>query len=121
MARSGDHRPSHSMSADLGPSEDAEAPLMLGFTHSELDQYVTHRSEGLADKSQDWIKRASQALWEITNGEISQQSVAALRTFALEKYRSADSHSKVLSFAKSFLKFLTTTKAEPRYQSSPPT
>jgi integrase len=115
MARSGDHRPSHSMSADLGPSEDAEAPLMLGFTHSELDQYVTHRSEGLAYKSQDWIKRASQALWETTKGDISHRSVTELRTFALEKYQSVDSHSKVLSFAKSFLKFLATTRAEPSY------
>jgi hypothetical protein len=87
----------------------------LSFTHSELDQYVTHRSEGLADKSQDWIKRASQALWESTQGEISQQTVTQLRTFTLEKYSSPESHSKVLSFAKAFLKFLATTKAEPNY------
>ena len=98
----------------------AEAPLLLSFTFSELDEYATHRSEGLADKSQDWIIRASQALWESTKGEISHQSVTALRTFALEKYQSADSHSKVLSFARSFLKFLATTKAEPRYQTFAP-
>jgi len=107
-------------SADLSPPEDAEGPLTLGFTHAELDQYVTHRSKGLADKSQDWIKRASKALWDSTKGEISHQSVTALRTFALEQYRSTDSHSKVLSFAKSFLKFLATTRTEPRYQTFAP-
>ena len=116
MVRSGDRHPSRGVtSADLIHSEDAEAPLRLSFTHSELDQYVTHRSEGLADKSRDWIKRASIALWESTKGEISYKTVTELRTFALEKYQSADSHSKVLSFAKSFLKFLATTRAEPSY------
>ena len=38
-----------------------------------------------------------------------------LRERALKEYTSPDSHSKVLSFAKSFLKFLATTRAEPRY------
>jgi hypothetical protein len=51
-------------SADLSRSEDVEAPSTLSSTRSDLDKYVSHRSEGLADKSQDWIKRAPQALWE---------------------------------------------------------
>jgi integrase len=94
--------------------------LNLSFTKDELDQYVTFRTKGIAQKSRDWIFRSSEALWTITQGEISHKTVNALRDSVLEKYESADSHSKVLSFAKSFLKFLTTTKAEPRYQTFAP-
>ena len=97
-----------------------DARLTFSFTRNELDNFTSIRLNGLAEKSHDWIKRASQDLWESTKGEISQQSVTQLRTFALEKYSSADSHSKVLSFAKSFLKFLATTKEEPRYQTFAP-
>lgn len=43
--------------------------------------------------------------------------MTVLRTFTLEKYSSVDSHSKVLSFAVGFLKFLAKTKMEPRYTS----
>ena len=93
----------------------AQAERNLSFTKDELDQYVTFRTKGIAEKSRDWIERASQVLWENTKGEISHQSVTELRTVTLEKYDSADSHSKVLSFAKAFFKSLATTKAEPRY------
>ena len=33
-------------------------PLVLNFTQAELDSYVTYRSEGLAEKSKDWITRS---------------------------------------------------------------
>jgi integrase len=87
----------------------------LTFTKDELDQYVTYRTKGIAQKSRDWIFRSSKALWAATHGEISHDTVNALRDSVLEKYDSPDSHSKVLSFAKAFFKFLATTKAEPRY------
>jgi len=102
---------------DLEKVEPSNARLTLSFTRSELDQYVAHRNEGLADKSQDWINRASHALWECTHGEVSQTSMAAMRTFALEKYSSIDSHRKVLGFATAFLKHLAKTQFEPRFQS----
>jgi hypothetical protein len=92
-------------------------PLVLNFTQAELESYVTYRSEGLADKSKDWITRSSEALWESTEGEISHQTMTRLRTFVLEKYNSADSHSKVLSFAVGFLNFLAQTNIDPRYVS----
>jgi hypothetical protein len=92
----------------------------LSFTKDEHDHYVSNRTKGIAPKSRDWIFRSSEALWVITQGEISHDTVKALRDSVLEKYESADSHSKVLSFAKSFLKFLSTTKAEPRYQTFAP-
>jgi integrase len=105
-------------SAGLGSLDaDAEVPLTFGFMLDELNAYVTYRSEGLAKKSQDWVKRAAQALWESTRGEISQTSMAALRTFTLDKYSSIDSHRKVLGFATAFLKHLAKTRFEPRYQS----
>jgi len=101
-------------------AKDAKAQHKLSFTKDELDQYVANRTKGIAPKSRDWIFRSSETLWAITQGKISHKTVNALRDNVLDKYESADSHSKVLSFAKSFLKFLTTTKAEPRYQTFAP-
>ena len=92
-------------------------PLVLNFTQAELESYVTYRSEGLAQKSKDWITRSSDAVWESTRGEISHQTMTRLRTFVLEKYNSVDSHSKVLSFAVGFLNFLAQTNIDPRYVS----
>ena len=93
------------------------ADFALCFSQSDLDNFVAHRKAGLAAKSLDWIDRASLALWESTSGEISRRTVTALRESVLDKYTSADSHSKVLSFATGFLKFLAKTKMEPRYTS----
>jgi hypothetical protein len=109
---------------DFNGAEEAElrvspagGDLILHFSQSGLQRFVEHRKEGLAAKSLDWINRASTALWESTGGEVSQTSMMALRTFTLEKYSSVDSHSKVLSFAVGFLKFLAKTKMELRYTS----
>ena len=96
---------------------DARAPLSLYYTRAELDSYVAYRSEGMAKKYVDWIDRSSEALWESTKGEISHQTVTGLRTFVLDKYKSRDSHSKVLSFATGFLNFLAQTKIEQSYLS----
>ncbi|MGZ4883699.1 MAG: hypothetical protein ACXV2A_07390 [Halobacteriota archaeon] len=87
------------------------------FSREELDRYITHRSRGLAKKSMDWITRSSDALWESTHGEISHTTVTALRDAVLDKYRSVNSHSKVLGFAEGFLKFLSQTNMDPGYQS----
>ncbi|MGZ7171692.1 MAG: hypothetical protein ACXVI1_10900 [Halobacteriota archaeon] len=87
------------------------------FSLTELDHYITHRSRGLAKKSMDWITRSSDALWESTRGEISHKTMTALRDTILDKYRSAYSHYKVLSFASGFLKFLSQTKMDSSYMS----
>jgi len=94
----------------------ADERLTLGFTRDELDHFTAQRKDGLAPKSHYWIDRSSEALWACTKGAISRETTAKLRERILQKYTSPDSHSKVLSFAKSFLKFLTTTRAEPRFQ-----
>jgi hypothetical protein len=90
------------------------------FTREDLDDYVAYRSARLAPKSKDWLNRASKVLWNCTEGEISRTTVTTLREVTLEKYKSADSHSKVLSFASAFLKHLATTRGEPRYQAFAP-
>jgi hypothetical protein len=98
----------------------AQAERNLSFTKEELDRYVIQRTKGLAQKSRDGLSRSAEALWASTHGRISNETINALRDSAIEKYKSADSHSKVLSFAKSFLKFLATTRSEPRYQTFAP-
>jgi integrase len=50
----------------------------------------------------------------------SATTVYAVRDSVLEKYDSPHSHSKVLSFAKSFLEHLAATQDEPRYQTFVP-
>jgi hypothetical protein len=103
------------------PQEDTpEKRLTLSFTRDVLDHYTAQRKGGLAKKSRYWINRSSEALWACTEGIISHKTVDKLREKTLQKYTSADSHSKVLSFAKSFLKFLATTRNEPRYQTFAP-
>jgi integrase len=98
----------------------ADEPLALGFTRDELDHFTAQRKDGLAEKSHYWIEKSSEALWACTEGVISHKTVENLREKTLQKYTSADSYSKVLSFAKSFLKFLATTRAEPGYQTFTP-
>jgi hypothetical protein len=83
-----------------------QASRRLSFTKHRLDEYVTFRIRGIAQKTKDWIFRSAEMLWDITHGEISYETVNTLRDSVLEKYDSADSHSKVLSFAKSFLQDL---------------
>jgi len=95
----------------------ADPDQQLFFSKDDLERFVEHRKAGLAKKSLDWINRASDALWESTKGGISQTSVAAFRAFVLDKYSSIDSHRKVLGFAQAFLKHLSRTCDEPRYQS----
>lgn len=92
----------------------------LRFSKSDLNEFVSHRKIGLAKKSLYWIDSASNLLWESTKGEVSSRTLTALRQMVLEKYNSIDSHSKVLSFATSFLKFLATTRSEPQYRAFAP-
>jgi integrase len=100
----------------IEPNQDARLNSFK-FSKAELDRYVAHRKEGLAPKSQDWIDRASQALWDCTHGEISQTNMEALRTFVLWKYSSIDSHRKAVGFAVAFLNRLSKTRGNPRIKS----
>jgi len=74
---------------------------------------------GLAPKSLDWIDPESLALPESTKGEISKYRVPPLRESVLNKYKSADSYSKVLRYAAAFLKFIAKTHFDTRYNRLP--
>jgi hypothetical protein len=89
--------------------------LVLIFSQDELCSYVDARIAGLARKSRDWIVRAAQMLWRISRGEISQTSMAQLRSTILTHYTSAWSHGKMLNFANAFLKYLTKVRLDARY------
>ncbi len=97
--------------------EEGGAELILRFTREELEGYTAQRQEKLAKKSRDWISQSSETLWDITKGEISYDTVNALRAYVLKRWESPDSHSKVLGFAVRFLKFLASTKRDPGYLS----
>jgi hypothetical protein len=97
--------------------DNTATPLTFSFTRDALDQYVVYRNEGLAKKSKDWINRASQAMWDSTQGEISHQTMTSFRTYVLSKYSSVDAHRKVLGFAAAFLKYLAQVRVDPRYLS----
>jgi hypothetical protein len=102
---------------DSGASKPEDAQPALHFSKEDLERYVAHRQRGLADKSKYWIHRESEALWDSTHGEISHTSMTELREFALRKYTSVDSHSKVISFAKAFLRHLARLHVDQRYLS----
>ncbi len=89
----------------------------FSFSRSDLDQYVTYRKTGLAEKSLDWIDRAAKALWDCTHGEISKKTMTALKDHTIKKYGSKWAHQKVLGFARAFLIFLAKTRTDQRYRS----
>jgi integrase len=84
------------------------------FSQSDLKEYVAFRKKGLAVKSQDWFDRDAKALWDCTHGEISRDSMTAVRDFVLKRYSSKWSHQKVLGFSQRFLERLSTIRYEPR-------
>jgi integrase len=89
--------------------------LTLPFTQEELINYAERRKVGLSEYSIDWIDRSQRLVWHCTKGSISKQTVDELRLFILNRYRSECSHTKVLSFAKAFLKYLTKVQLDSRY------
>ncbi len=89
--------------------------LALAFTLEKLAGYAERRRYGLSTYSVNWITRAERAIWDCTHGVISKTTIDELRGYVLDRYRSVDSHIKVLSFAKAFLKFLTKARFDTRY------
>jgi hypothetical protein len=81
--------------------------LELACTPAELKSYTTFRTRGVSAATVPWINKASQTLWNITEGEISKASIEALRDYVLAKYIDICAKRKVLNFAKAFLRYLT--------------
>ena len=101
------------LAAPLAPQ--ALSELALPYTLDELTSYAERREYGLSKYSVDWIDRSKKAVWDCTHGSVCKKSIDKLRLFVLKKYGSEDSHIKVLSFAKAFLKFLTKARLYTRY------
>jgi hypothetical protein len=100
------------VSFNTHPTGETLSDLALPFTAGKLSGYVSNRITGLAKLSCKWIIQAAKMFWQTTLGAISQHTMEKLRTETLQRYHSWWSHSKTLSFAKSFLSYLTKTKLE---------
>ncbi len=109
VATSSDHSPHRGSNVSL-------STLELSFEFEQLRDYVERRKYGLSEYSVDWIERASQGFWDVTEGMISKGSMEAFRLFVLTKYHSIWSHGKTLSFAKAFLSYLTKLHFDARYK-----
>ena len=62
-----------------------------------------------------WILKAAEVFWKHTTGAISRDSLEALRAFLFKKYDDYYAQSKVLNFAKGFLKYQAKLTLDPRY------
>jgi hypothetical protein len=90
--------------------------LKLTFSRSELSDYTNLRIVGLSDKTINWLKKAADILWACTKGEISRITANQLRNYVLTKYSDIYAKRKVINFAKAFLRYLSKTRFDTRYQ-----
>jgi len=109
---------SHELSARGGQQQHCQTllSLKLAYTPEELKSYTTFRMMGVSAATIPWIKKASKTFWDITDGEISKESIESLRDYVLSKYTDICAKRKVLNFAKAFLRYLTKTLLDTRYK-----
>jgi hypothetical protein len=89
--------------------------LQLTFRKQDLDDFTRMRTARLSPKSLHWIYKSSELFWNITQGTINQATISAVSTHATTEYHSRDSWSKILNFARSFLRYLTKVRFDFRY------
>ena len=92
------------------------ASLVLEFTKQELTSYTEFRVAGISKASIPWMKRCSKTFWNATRGIISKKRCDALRTHLSERYTDVYAPRKVMNFATAFLKYLSKTHFDTRYQ-----
>jgi len=85
-------------------------------THNELETYTTSWKVGLSKATIPWIDKAAAIFWNSTHGAINKSTMEVLRNFVVTKYHCEYARGKVLNFAKAFLKYLTKTHLDTRYQ-----
>jgi hypothetical protein len=90
--------------------------LKLTFSRSELYEYTNLRIAGLSDKTINWLKKAADILWANTKGEITRIIANELRNYVLTKYSDIYAKRKVINFTKAFLRYLSKTRFDTRYQ-----
>ncbi|MGZ4865389.1 MAG: HNH endonuclease [Halobacteriota archaeon] len=98
------------------PNAESLDKLILTFSRKELDDYTVLRTVGLSSKSVNWLRKAAALLWKHTRGEVCKASVESLRSFAITKYVDVYARRKVINFAKAFLRYLSKTRFDSRYQ-----
>ncbi|MGZ7134112.1 MAG: hypothetical protein ACXVH4_05255 [Halobacteriota archaeon] len=89
--------------------------LRLRFTREDLNEYLTLRAAGLADKTVTWLKKSAELLWNATRGVVSVSTMRRLRNYVLAKYQDNDAKRKVLQFARAFLRYLAKISFDQRY------
>ena len=92
------------------------ASLELEFTKQELKSYTEFRAAGISKASIPWMKRCSKTFWNATRGTISKKRCDALRAHLSERYTDIYAPRKVMNFATAFLKYLSKTHFDTRYQ-----
>ncbi|AGK61159.1 hypothetical protein Asulf_01160 [Archaeoglobus sulfaticallidus PM70-1] len=99
----------------LQNTSDSLIDLELEYSREELEAYTQNRLKGISKKTRWWIEKASQTFWEQTQGVISYNTINRLREYTLNNWESRDAWSKVLSFAKGFLGYLSKLRMDQRY------
>ena len=92
------------------------AGLTLEYSKKELVSYTESRLAGISKASIPWIKRCSLTFLNATKGTISKERGEALRERLPKTYTDFYAPRKVLNFATAYLKYLTKTHFDTRYQ-----
>jgi hypothetical protein len=88
----------------------------LLYTNEELAAYTDFRKTGLSKGSIPWINKSRETYWNLTSGIISKERLEALRNYLLEKYVDLHAQRKIINFACAFLRYLSKTRFDARYQ-----
>jgi len=97
-------------------SDNNLSQLQLEFTQDELETYTTSRKAGLSTATVPWNNKAVTIFWSPNHGAINKSTMEVSRNFVVTKYQCEYSKGKALNFAKAFLKYLTKTHLDTRYQ-----
>ena len=63
-----------------------------------------------------WINKSYETYWDVTSGIISKERLEALRNYLLQKYVDIYARRKIINFARAFLRYLSKTRFDVRYQ-----
>ena len=63
-----------------------------------------------------WINKSYETYWDVTSGIISKERLEALRNYLLQKYVDLCARRKIINFARAFLRYLSKTRFDVRYQ-----
>jgi integrase len=70
----------------------------------------------LSKGSIPWINKSYETYWNVTSGIVSKKRLEALRNYLLQKYVDIYARRKIINFARAFLRYLSKTRFDVRYQ-----